>query len=494
VIIIKTPQPDTEERLVLVPLDACNEVREDDPRTKLGAKVGLTIFGCHARDATPADLARAGYGKLPMWVTSAADGQRLIGERDEARAAFLGCAQAVGVVYQTDGHADEPGPPAAVVAAIKELTKRVEEREADMHVRIRADYDRTVADSWRAEVAKVERGRDALVAILAKLFGWDDDSSFLHAFTHVENAVLNLRADLSVEQARAEKAEREREEAKAGHTAVQPRIYALEAELARREAIIAETWDAIGGRQGLLLLPEAAATIRHERDEARAELARLTAAVEGEPSGAELRAIVDREGLRIGVDAALVNLYRLGVAHERARHAPAQDRATDEELMALASNAHRERIGESVSLGDLRDLVRRVAARVRQERCLVAQAARGLAFVRECQRQQDRATDEELGMVLYGSRSIVRWDELADGTRAEHVERARVVAARVRQERCLVAQAVAANVDIRVCEDDGGGFMLGVHESGCDEELARCVPAADVPATLARLLGEVSRG
>lgn len=62
------------------------------------------------------------------------------------------------------------------------------------------------------------------------------------------------------------------------------------------------------------------------------------------------------------------------------------------------------------------------------------------------------------------------------------------------REECLVAQAVAANVDIRVCEDDGGGFMVGVHESGCDEELARCVPAADVPATLARLLGEVSRG
>ena len=55
------------------------------------------------------------------------------------------------------------------------------------------------------------------------------------------------------------------------------------------------------------------------------------------------------------------------------------------------------------------------------------------------------------------------------------------VAARVRQERCLVTRAVAANVDIRVCEDDGGGFMVGVHAPGCDEELARCVPAADVP-------------
>ena len=68
------------------------------------------------------------------------------------------------------------------------------------------------------------------------------------------------------------------------------------------------------------------------------------------------------------------------------------------------------------------------------------------------------------------------------------------VAAHVRKERCLVAQAVGTNVDIRVCEDDGGGFMVGVHAPGCDEELTRYVPPADVPATLARLLGEVSRG
>lgn len=42
----------------------------------------------------------------------------------------------------------------------------LDEREADMHARIRADYDKTVADCWRAKVAEVERERDAARAML----------------------------------------------------------------------------------------------------------------------------------------------------------------------------------------------------------------------------------------------------------------------------------------------------------------------------------------
>ena len=41
----------------------------------------------------------------------------------------------------------------------------VDEREGDMHARIRAGYDKTVADAWRAEVAK----RDAEIADLRAL-------------------------------------------------------------------------------------------------------------------------------------------------------------------------------------------------------------------------------------------------------------------------------------------------------------------------------------
>jgi len=37
------------------------------------------------------------------------------------------------------------------------LRERVEEREADMHVRIRQGYDSTVADCWKARVAVLER-------------------------------------------------------------------------------------------------------------------------------------------------------------------------------------------------------------------------------------------------------------------------------------------------------------------------------------------------
>lgn len=50
----------------------------------------------------------------------------------------------------------------AMAAEIARLRAAAEEREADMHARIRAGYDKTVADAWRAEVAK----RDAEIARL----------------------------------------------------------------------------------------------------------------------------------------------------------------------------------------------------------------------------------------------------------------------------------------------------------------------------------------
>ena len=41
-----------------------------------------------------------------------------------------------------------------------------------------------------------ERQRDSLVAVLARLFDWED-KTYAHAVMHVENAVGNLRADLA---------------------------------------------------------------------------------------------------------------------------------------------------------------------------------------------------------------------------------------------------------------------------------------------------------
>ena len=50
-----------------------------------------------------------------------------------------------------------------------EFRERLEEREADMHTRIRAGYDATIADSWRAAHAKVEAERDEARAEVERL-------------------------------------------------------------------------------------------------------------------------------------------------------------------------------------------------------------------------------------------------------------------------------------------------------------------------------------
>jgi hypothetical protein len=76
------------------------------------------------------------------------------------------------------------------------------------------------------------------------------------------------------------------------------------------------------------------------------------------------------------------------------------------------------------------------------------------------------------------------------------------VAARVRQERCLVAQAVGMGATVTVertsARVPGTTGMWDVRVSrrpdAPGEHYAYGVPAAEVPATLARLLGEVARG
>lgn len=47
---------------------------------------------------------------------------------------------------------------------INAMRRALEERECDMHARIRAGYDATIADCWRAKVAEAEAERDAAVA------------------------------------------------------------------------------------------------------------------------------------------------------------------------------------------------------------------------------------------------------------------------------------------------------------------------------------------
>lgn len=55
---------------------------------------------------------------------------------------------------------------ATLTAERDEAREALEEREGDMHMRIRAGYDKTVADLWRAKVAEVEAERDEARAVL----------------------------------------------------------------------------------------------------------------------------------------------------------------------------------------------------------------------------------------------------------------------------------------------------------------------------------------
>lgn len=64
------------------------------------------------------------------------------------------------------------------------------------------------------------------------------------------------------------------------------------------------------------------------------------------------------------------------------------------------------------------------------------------------------------------------------------------------EERCLVAQAVAAGCDVRItrcCAQTAWDIDVARRPVG-SVRYAYEVQAADVPAVLARLLGEVSRG
>lgn len=256
--------------------------------------------------------------------------------------------------------------------------------------------------------------------------------------------LAHLRADLRDMTARAEKAELDAAE------------WAAEVDALRAEAL-AELADA-----------------RRERDTLLAELADAKAPAEGEPrvdpgsadhleawsaiaafveSGGGTSTSVATQKAVARIEAAFRKFVALGVAHERARQQPAP---TFVQATGTHTSGGRPRAGQGLPP--------------------------------DAQPDADRATDEELVEVAKKAMDACRAGEFP------LIPIALAVAARVRQERCLVTRAVAANVDIRVCEDDGGGFMVGVHAPGCDEELARCVPAADVPATLARLLGEVARG
>jgi hypothetical protein len=55
---------------------------------------------------------------------------------------------------------------------VSDLQAAAEESEHQMHLRIRSGYDKTIADSWRAALAKVEREREALRRVYVATSGW----------------------------------------------------------------------------------------------------------------------------------------------------------------------------------------------------------------------------------------------------------------------------------------------------------------------------------
>lgn len=119
-------------------------------------------------------------GKATPGPWAAVDGATTWPESDDAD---LWC-QVRDASGQTIAHLDESGQrlhhrltvdAAAIVALrnaapaiadlcreVEALRSAVEERDGDMHMRIRAGYDKTIADAWRAEVAK----RDERIATL----------------------------------------------------------------------------------------------------------------------------------------------------------------------------------------------------------------------------------------------------------------------------------------------------------------------------------------
>lgn len=89
----------------------------------------------------------------------------------------------------------------AALASLKqqrdEAREALEEREADVHARIRAGYDRTVADSWRAKVAEVERERDEARAELTKESECADNAiEWQRRYYEAQSTVMQLRADV----------------------------------------------------------------------------------------------------------------------------------------------------------------------------------------------------------------------------------------------------------------------------------------------------------
>ena len=275
--------------------------------------------------------------------------------------------------------------------------------------------------------------------------------------------LAHLRADLRDMTARAEKAELDAAEWAAEVDALRAEALAELADARReRDTLLAELADAKAECQGAMLSAYAqyAETVR-ERDEAK-ELARVLE-VERDTLRAELadakaerdRAIRDCAATAAERNEARAEVARLGVAHERARQQPG---STFVQATGTHTFGGRPRSGQGLPP--------------------------------DAQPDADRATDEELVEVAKKAMDACRAGEFP------LIPIALAVAARVRQERCLVTRAVGMLADVSLARHPQRGlgertYTIRVQCPAEPNAIAAAVPAADVPATLARLLWEV---
>lgn len=372
---------------MLVPPDAVS-------RTEGGDEL-LTIRTANARDATHADLARGGYVR---------DDDTRAGLRDALRARERAELDALAELDEQRARAEKAE---RELADLRPAPRGMTVREA---ARARHALGGPDAQMLEGALVQAEREREE-----AKARG----DNMIDVASERANTIDVLRTEI---------AEASKALLLAGCGSALP--------LAARVAMLVDE------RAGILAdlrgAKELARVLEVERDTLRAELARLTVPGEGEPTDEELRAVHGRacggataDGDARALCVARRALFRAGVAHERARQQP-RDRATDEELVAIAIDAWTNEPGFIHAA--LRATALRVAARVRPERCLVAQAV----------------ADPLLDSVSVGA-------VMGGGIRVRIVRRVD-----------SLANTLGETKDV-FCE------------------------RAEVPATLARLLGEVSR-
>lgn len=214
------------------------------------------------------------------------------------------------------------------------------------------------------------------------------------------------------------------------------------------------------------------------------------AALEAKERAAAVKAAEESERLRFSeratiaqVDAVIVNRLK-----DERDDAIARAEKAEAELEAARASASLVTMVGDIGVRNSGDATRLEAILAELEAANLR--ITDLEAAAKAEPSKPRATNRELeGLADERYRRRSGWNV----TLADMRDLARDVADCVRAERpaCLVARAVALGVDVRVAED-AAGWLVAAHESAyLDEVIERDIPAADVPATLSRMLDEV---